>query len=233
MKENTFTIDLITILGIINLSFSSIVMFFFFIKKAPLLLRNIWLEWWYLTDSSIFNTFIMLIIAILKSIRACLLDFDFVYNNMYMVLIIIGLVVHPFFFGILTLDFLRTSFLKNVVAAVWKPRMILMLTFIVFLLTEYYFTIIAYIWLYDNFKTDGCPSLWRCYISLFDYTFKATGSAGGMLVDPHLYDASGSLIENLIPIISKENGEYSEVDTYVNMRYLGRFFFDNFFKFIL
>ena len=65
-----------------------------------------------------------------------------------MCFLVIGLTIHPFFFGLLTFDFLRIKFLTNVVKAVWIPRHVLALTFIVFLLVLYYFTVIAYMLLY-------------------------------------------------------------------------------------
>jgi len=67
MEENTFTPEMIITLGLINLSFSSVVLFFFFVKKAPLLLHDIWVEWYEL-DQGLVNKFIMLIVSILKSV---------------------------------------------------------------------------------------------------------------------------------------------------------------------
>lgn len=83
------------------------------------------------------------------TLRAFFTDFDFVYYSLYMGFCVIGLVIHPFFFGFLTVDFLRFKILKNVVKAVWEPRVDMALTFMIFLLLEYYFTLIGYLVLYD------------------------------------------------------------------------------------
>lgn len=140
------------------------------------------------------------------------MDFDFVYYLGYMTLLVVGLILHPFFFGILTLDFLRTPFLKNVVTAVWHPRHILALTFLVFLLIEYYFSLISYIWLYDQYPDNGCKSLWKCFVSTYDNTFKATGSIGGILIDPKMGGPSGSIPEPLTPIsLKNDDGDVIDI----------------------
>lgn len=135
-------------MGLVNLVLSSLVVFFFFVKKAPLLLKDIWVAWWE-SNLTKFMRVVEFSALLLNSIYICLMDFDFVYYMTYQFCLIIGLIYHPFFFGILTFDFLRINFLKNVVRAVWIPRDILSLTFLVFLLVEYWFTIIGYIFLSD------------------------------------------------------------------------------------
>lgn len=195
-NANTWTGEMILTLGLINLSFSSVVLFFFFVKKAPLLLHDLWVEWFEL-DQGLLNRLIMLVVTILKSVHVCLMDFDFVYYLGYMTLLVVGLLIHPFFFGLLTLDFLRTQFLRNVVEAIWRPRNILALTFLVFLLIEYYFALISYIWLYEQYMEGGCSSLWKCFLNTYDYTFKATGSIGGILIDPKMGGPSGAIPEPL------------------------------------
>jgi len=45
LAEFTWTTELIRILGIINLTFASLVVGLFCMKRAPLLLKDIWIEW--------------------------------------------------------------------------------------------------------------------------------------------------------------------------------------------
>lgn len=45
-ENNDWTIKLINTLGIFNLIFSGIVVSIFFLRKAPLLLKDMWVEWW-------------------------------------------------------------------------------------------------------------------------------------------------------------------------------------------
>lgn len=62
-----------------------------------------------------------------------------------MATVVCGIVIHPFLFAFSLTDFLRTGDLKNVVKAIYEPRVELALSFILFLVIEYYFTIFAYI----------------------------------------------------------------------------------------
>jgi hypothetical protein len=111
----------------------------------------------------------------------------------------VGLLIHPFFFGILMLDFVRTKLLKNVIRAVWYPRDILILSFIFFLILVYFFAVIAYIVYYDQIEYGYCDTMWICYIKIFDYIFKEDGGIGGFLTDPNQP-------ETLQPIVG-EDGE--------------------------
>jgi len=97
---------MITILGIINVASSGLVVFFFCVKKAPLLLEDIWKEWWYTKDKLLIEIF-KLIITILKSIQLISTDFDLLFQLFYICVSILGLLIHPFLFGLLTFDFLR------------------------------------------------------------------------------------------------------------------------------
>jgi len=114
----------------------------------------------------------------------CLSDFEFLYYSGYIVFCIFGITFHPFFFSWgLLVDFLRIKFLKNVVKAVWIPRESLSLTFILFVLIEYYFTMIAYITLFDMYNPGECDFLWKCLLINFGYTFKDGGALGSFLTN--------------------------------------------------
>ena len=111
---------------------------------------------------------------------------------LYILFAIGGLVIHPFLFCFQLTDFLRIDLLKNVVKAVWIPRKQLLLTFLVFILEEYYFSLLSYIFLYDQYKytlereiinekgveetksvlVEYCASYWLCWLTTFDQTFK-------------------------------------------------------------
>lgn len=58
------------------------------------------------------------------------------------------------------------------------------LIFLVFLLVEYYFTIISYVFLYDQYIPGMCNTMWECFLVTFDQTFKNGGAIGEYLVDP-------------------------------------------------
>lgn len=109
------------ILGYLNLGFSLLVITFFAIKKAPLLITDIWIKF-IKTPMGWFERIIMTFVMICKSFINCLVDFDFAYYFAYMSCIIVGLVIHPFAFVLLLADFLRISTLKIVIKAVWISK---------------------------------------------------------------------------------------------------------------
>jgi len=144
-----WTDQLIFILGVLNITFTSLVVSIFFIKKAPLLLRDMWYDWYYAELNNKLLKLAWFFYTLVKSISTCLMDFDFVFYSLYIVFCVFGLKFHPFFFSWgLLVDFLRIKILKNVIKAVWIPRESLSLTFLLFILIEYYFTLIAYVDLY-------------------------------------------------------------------------------------
>lgn len=72
-----------------------------------------------------------------------------------MVCLILGLVVHPFLFVFLLVDFLRIQTMKIVVKAIWISKEPMFLTFLVFFLVEYYYTILVYIYYWEGYNMDG------------------------------------------------------------------------------
>ena len=143
-------------------------------KRAPLLLEDLWTKF-YEAQVGIIKRFILLIITALKSILILLSDFEIVFNTIYIMFVVVGLTLHPFFFAFTLTDFLRTEYLKNVVKAVWQPRRELMLSLILFIILEYYFSLIGFLF-YDDDYSGRCESFWICFITTFDWTFKSTGN---------------------------------------------------------
>jgi hypothetical protein len=158
---------MITAMGIVNLCFSSLVVTFFFLKRAPLLLKDIWIEFWS-ADVRWYAKVVMLIKTIVQSLVICCTDFEFVYYSFFMACLVLGLIVHPFLFVFLLVDFLRISTLKIVVKAIWISKGSMFLTFLVFLLVEYYFTIIAYIYYYEDYGDGPCNKTWQCLLVTYD-----------------------------------------------------------------
>lgn len=192
-EEFDQTLTVIKIFGIANILFSALVVFFFLIKRAPLIVleKNVWKGFWVAKIKKL-KRLLLFIWKSSYSFYLCLSDFDFVYYMLYILFAIGGLVIHPFLFCFQLTDFLRIDLLKNVVKAVWIPRKQLLLTFLVFILEEYYFSLLSYIFLYDQYintieqqiedakgeqKTitvlvEYCASYWLCWLTTFDNTFK-------------------------------------------------------------
>ncbi len=141
---------MIKTIGTINLIFLATVIFFFLMKRAPLLLEELWTNF-YEAKVGLIKRFILFIITALKSVFIMLNDFEIVFNSIYIGFVVVGLTVHPFFFAFTMTDFLRTEYLKNVVRAVWQPRRELMLTLVLFIILEYYFSLIGFIFYDDDY----------------------------------------------------------------------------------
>ena len=165
------TKEIFTILGILNLVFSSLVVANFFLKRAPVLLGDIW-KGFFTAKFSLIKTPLKFVFKVIQSLFKGLKDFDILYYILVIMFALFGLLVHPFFFFFQLTDFLRIELLKNVVKAVWIPRASLGLTFLVFVLLEYYFTLIGYSFFSSHYATGRCESLWNCFLTTFDNTFK-------------------------------------------------------------
>ena len=183
-KELNDTLIVIYVIGISNIVFSGLVVLFFLMKRAPLILqeKDVWAGFWELK----INKFKKILIAILKCFYCLFLfasDFDFVYYSAYISFSIAGLAVHPFLFCFHLIDFLRIDLLKNVIKSIWIPRKQLILTFLILILEEYYFSLLAYIFFYkqvtsilEGFKEPVyyCETYWKCWMTVFDSTFKVS-----------------------------------------------------------
>lgn len=84
-----------------------------------------------------------------------LLNIDMIYYLAYGVLAFIATLVHPFFFAFhLSEVVLRYPTLRNIIKSFWEPKVALGLTFILVLLMNYYFTLVAYL-LFSDIYTNG------------------------------------------------------------------------------
>lgn len=84
-----------------------------------------------------------------------LLNIDMIYYLAYGVLAFIATLVHPFFFAFhLSEVVLRYPTLRNIIKSFWEPKVALGLTFILVLLMNYYFTLMAYL-LFSDIYTNG------------------------------------------------------------------------------
>ena len=172
MNDFEGTSNVINGIGIANIVLSSLVVFLFFIRRAPLLYAPIWKDYSEIPWG--FTKVITTILNIVKTAYAWLTDFDFAYYAAYIAFALLGLLLHPFFFVFHLSDFLRIELLKNVIKAIWRPRKPLLLTLLIFLLVQYFFTIVGYTFFNDNYVQGSCDTLWKCFFTTFDQTFKVT-----------------------------------------------------------
>jgi len=169
-KQFNKTLDVILALGTVNLVFGSMVVTLFLIKKAPLTIDHLWVGF-FSQKMKLFSRIFHFLKKTISSFIICLYDLEFLYYVLYIIMIISGLAIHPFFFVFNLTDFLRIDELKNVVKAIWIPRKQLLMTFFLLILCEYYFTLIGYIALESQYNGD-CDRFWICFLTSFDQTYK-------------------------------------------------------------
>ena len=109
-------------------------------------------------------------------------DLLLVYYFGVLILTLLGVVYHPFFYTyLLTYPVLRSPPLMNVLQAIWYPRETLLLTICLMFTVIYALTVISF-WAYaDDYTENDCYSLLSCFVVSFDNTFKNDGGLGGYL----------------------------------------------------
>lgn len=141
------------------------------LKRAPILSKSIWdgyLEECEQKKYGWFKRSWNFIITVVKCFLKCLLDFEYMYQTLYLLFSIFGLVSSYVFFIFHLSDFMRIDVLKGVVSAIYIRRTSLMLTFLLFLLFQYYFTLIGYLAFYQQYPNQRCYKLWECLFQTFD-----------------------------------------------------------------
>ena len=110
---------------------------------------------------------------------------------------IIGLTITPFFFSLHLLDVMvRFPLLQNVLKSIWNPRKSLLLTFMLFQMMNYFFSLIGYFSLDDDYQ-GACPSTWVCFLTAVDKAFKVDGGLGGFLAENSEMRFTRFLFDNL------------------------------------
>ena len=149
---------------------SCFVVLFFLLKKAPLVFREVFQE--ELAPGGLISKLIGIAGKLIKIVFTLLKNPEIIYYIAYGVLAIIGTVVHPFFFAFhLTEILLRYPTLRNVIKSVYIPRLALGLTFVLYLILEYFFVIFGYLFFHEDFN-GNCKSTIMCFVKFFDNTFK-------------------------------------------------------------
>ena len=108
-------------------------------------------------------------------------DFYVLYYLSYGFTAFLGTLYNPFFFAFhLSEIVIRFPTLRNIIRSFWEPKIALLLTFILIILFNYFFTLFAYTFFYDSY--DGkCETLLYCFLETFDKAFKNNGGIGGWL----------------------------------------------------
>ena len=132
-------------------------------------------------------------------------------NNLFLHLsiafIILGLQIHPFFNCITLLEFVnRIQLMQTVLKAMYKPLKNILITLLMFIILEYFFSLFAVSIFVTHFPNDtDTETFLKTFMRMIDQTFKQDGGIGTYL--------DKSLDKGFIP--------YS-ASSYINLR----FFFD-------
>ncbi|EGR30673.1 MIR domain protein [Ichthyophthirius multifiliis] len=216
------TDQIFDILGIIMTICSSFVVLFFLCKNVPLIVKKAWSDDINqgqknknMRDQGAFKILIIFLTKLFKVIFIFLQEIEVMYYIAYGALAVLGTVIHPFFYTFhLTEILIRYPTLKNVIKSVYIPRTQLYLTFVLFIIIVYTFTLIGFTFFYKDY--DGnCDNLLICFLFTFDFTFKANGGIGGQLTEMW---------------VQKEKDNEQEYNPNFQA---GRLLFDNFYNIIL
>ena len=90
-----------------------------------------------------------------KSARYIVTDFEFVYHATYMVITLLALCVHEFFYSLMLLDVVyREDTLLNVIRSVTKNGRSILLTAVLAVILIYLFSIVGFIFFRDDFMIE-------------------------------------------------------------------------------
>ena len=86
-----------------------------------------------------------------------------------MIFSFLGYIFHPFFYSYHLIDLIiRNPYLTNVLKAIYRPRYELFNTLMFLFCIEYYFSLISYIYLWEEFGKNECTSLATCFAIIID-----------------------------------------------------------------
>ena len=116
----------------------------------------------------------------------------------YIVWVILGLVWHPFWYGLLLTYFVYMSeILNKVLKALLNPYKEILNTFGLLIGIIYLFTIIYYSLYSNHYPNDTCHSIWYCWITNIDQTWKNDAGISGFIAQEYAIDGSNVKISYL------------------------------------
>jgi hypothetical protein len=186
----TNTIVILTVLGCISALMLAIIFVLWVVNIVPLLYKEFQIQEEIdekrskeVGNTNQFNVVfepLSKLNALLYLFYNVLTNYKLVYYTSMLVLAILGITFHPFFYsGLLTCFVSRRSALIDVLQAVVIPMNSLLQTIMLMFMVAYVFTVYSYTYYSKYYNTNECYSLWTCYVISFDQTFKNDGALGG------------------------------------------------------
>ena len=144
----------------------------------------------------------------------CILNFQTIYYIISLFCLSLGIVFHPFFNGIILLEFVnRIPVMQDILKAMYRPAKNILITLLLFIILEYFFSIFAVSWFTYHFPNEtDTKNFLKTFMRMVDQTFKQDGGIGTYL--------DKSLDDNFVPY---------RASAYFNIR----FFFDLIFFLII
>ncbi|XP_073324607.1 inositol 1,4,5-trisphosphate-gated calcium channel ITPR1 isoform X4 [Pagrus major] len=140
-----------------------------------------------------------------RGYKAMVLDFEFLYHLMYLIICSLGVFVHVFFYSLLLFDLVyREETLLNVIKSVTRNGRSIVLTAVLALILVYLFSIVGYIFFKDDFilEVDRIPNT----------TLKNGGSLASEFLSAGV--CQGGIVENCTTVaVQEEVGDDSEEDS--------------------
>jgi hypothetical protein len=156
--------SMINILGLIQVALASLIVIEFFFRKIPPLFKQIKEELEPVGQSGKRK-----FLFIKEFLAGTVFNSQVLYYVGYLVFAILGYTMNQFFFAFLLLEvFSRFKTLRNVIMSISGPIKELSLTFILWIILIYYFSLLAYNFFRDSFTNPlVCETLFRCLVTIF------------------------------------------------------------------
>uniref|UniRef100_A0AAR2IJA1 Inositol 1,4,5-trisphosphate receptor n=1 Tax=Pygocentrus nattereri TaxID=42514 RepID=A0AAR2IJA1_PYGNA len=134
-----------------------------------------------------------------RGYRAMVMDREFLFHLLYLLICTLGLCGHVFFYSLLLFDLVnREETLLNVIKSVTRNGRSIVLTAVLGLILVYLFSIVGYIFFKDDFILEvdripnstlddverACDSLWMCMITVLSHGLRSGGGVGDVLRKP-------------------------------------------------
>ena len=123
-----------------------------------------------------------------KLLMKIIFNFEIVYYCGYVIFAFLGTFYSDFYFCFLLLEVVqRLKTLRNVLMAIKNPYKELILTFILWIIVVYYFSIFGYSFFTQYFPEENdCNTMYRCFATLFYQNNKMDNGIGGYLESKYI-----------------------------------------------
>ena len=198
-------------LGVIELILQGMTFIDYFIRILAIESEIVKLNCKYKFNISKFGYLIKIAIP---TIFRCIFNFQTIYYIISLFCLSLGIAFHPFFNGIILLEFVnRIPVMQDILKAMYRPAKNILITLLMFIILEYFFSIFAVSWFTYHFPNEtDTKNFLKSFMRMVDQTFKQDGGIGTYL--------DKSLDDNFVPYT---------ISAYFNLR----FFFDLIFFLII